>query len=218
MNLKHSTNLYNFTLKILRKYSRNKLLFQDAFKLINNYSKTDFDYHIDIINIAFESIVGITLENFAQLSPSIKGSHKNKQLLKDNTLQKDEYFKKYHWNYENVIIDQKVEQINGITVPKDSKFVDLSNFYSIDTLKQFERNITSFYYMIFDTLEYILVRRYLSPLNIYKVQNSSSHLSNPETSKIMIVRNDDNFLELELNSDDLDYLIKSLSKIKRNMK
>ncbi|WP_278972910.1 hypothetical protein [Peptostreptococcus anaerobius] len=211
MSYENGNNMYNYFNEPLKHYSKDNKVFDKALKVLYSFKPHELKYNIKRVNETFNLLLGVRFDVFAFDGKYIRIELENREKLKSNIINEEDYKTAAIWNREDVFetlyTDNPYEK-----PPWGSNSISLLTIYDDELLGKFEDDISYFYNCIKDYIEF-----YYSienpPKSIVNIKASCDMATNNPLS-LLLIRNDGHEFEIELAEFDLNYLISTLVGLK----
>ena len=209
MNETPSLNLYRSYSVTLRKFVDNEQIFDYAIKYMSLYRPQDIKYTLDDLDRFMTDTLGQSFSYLAMTHSMLSKPDRQYKYIDSNNHPYSASSLNFNWDRHSV----PDYCYNGImlTPEMSSTNIDLTEIYEDKTLDLFENNFQTFY-------------RFLSPYFLYYsyIDDRSSKLINLKAFKnynnsftsILFTKNDGDKIEFDVTVEDIDYLIRTLNKVK----
>lgn len=185
MAFENGYNIYNYCSRLFFKYCNDNLIFVKSLQIVQYFeNRSDFPYCIEELDNAIDKITGNTITSMAHFEAKFINYYENKM----------------EWDPHHVLIEEsELDLLKGIDSQK-AKSIEES----------FKNDLQAFCI----TLKPIFDKIYLYQEDLMQLKKVTYKI-NPNTSKKMIrfIRNDDQYLDLTVDNNDIDLLLNMFREV-----
>ncbi|MCI9025422.1 MAG: hypothetical protein HFG92_13485 [Dorea sp.] len=193
MAYENGYNAFNYCHIQFKRYREDKMLFTKALQtLLFFQTRSDYPYCVKDMDFALEQILGLGITQLA--------CYERKIIL--------EYDKRVYWNAKDVLVSEPfLDEIPGTNIVED-----LPEEKANILIENFKKEYQSFLMTIGSLLDEV----YYGEDNTVKLAKIITKPVYGKTNVLRLIRNDNQYLDFNVDEEDIDKLCTTLLSFKRN--